>query len=168
MTLEQAYYLSQIVAAAAILASLVFLALEVRRNTRETRRAAVEEATSHRTDFVRLLAVDSALMKRVGRGLSGVRLDAAEWMQFSLFLYAIFVEFEVNERRRRDGDLEEELWSAWLDAYRWWLQFPGTRKWWATRPAGFTERFRAIVDAELAKAAPDDRILAQMAKIAAD
>lgn len=166
MTLEHVYFLSQIAAAAAILASLIFLALEVRRNTAETRRHSIEYATAHRAEFVRHLALDPALVRLVGRGLSGARLEAAEWFQFSMFVYALFVEFELNERKLRAGEMDRELWQAWLEAYRWWLQFPGVRKWWAAKPAGFTERFRSVVDQELAAAATvDERTLGLMQKI---
>jgi hypothetical protein len=166
--LEAAYFVSQIAAAVAIFISLMFVAIEVRRNTAETRRVAMEEATSHRTDFVRMMATDPALTKLLGAGLSGKRLDAAQWLQFSMFIYAIFVEYELNERKRRRGDLDAELWDAWLEGYRWWLQFPGVRKWWSTKPAGFTAAFRALVDGEIAASVADEAMLAQIAKIATD
>lgn len=52
---------------------------------------------------------------------------AAEAFGAILFLYAIFVEFEFNQRKFQSGDIDADLWDAWLDAYRWWLQFPGVR-----------------------------------------
>lgn len=165
MSLEELSYLSQIVAAIAVLVTLVFFILEVRRNTRETRRQTLEEATAHRTGFVRMMVADPALIRLVGAGLSGAKMDAAAWYQFSMFLYALFVEYEFNEKRIRAGEMDEELWEAWREAYRWWLQFPGARKWWATRPAGFTPYFRELVDREIATVAEDAQMLAFMAKV---
>lgn len=167
MSLEEFSYLSQIVAAVAVLATVGFLAFELQRNTRETRRQTLEEATARRTDVVRMMATDPALVRLIGAGLSGGKMEAAEWLQFSMFLYALFVEYEINEHRRRAGYMDEELWEAWREAYRWWLQFPGARKWWATRPAGFTQRFREVIDREIASITEDATMLAFVAKVGA-
>jgi hypothetical protein len=169
MTLEQLAYLSQIVAAVGILGSLVFLALEIRRNTNESRRQSTEDATSHRNGFVRLIATDSELAALVGHGLTGGGLSANQWFRFNMFFYAIFVEFELTRRQYESGDMDRDLWNAWLEAYRWWLQFPGVRKWWSTKPAGYTTVFREFVDVEIAGQPPaSESLLAEVRKIGAN
>lgn len=151
MQLEQVYYISQLVAAAAIVISIIFLGTEVRRNTAAAKRQSLEESTSHRSDFVRMIASHKDLADEIGQGLAGVRLDSTAWFQFSMFLYAIFIEFELNHRKFKSGDMDADLWEAWMEAYCWWLQFPGVRTWWAQKPAGYTSDFRAVVDTEIEK-----------------
>jgi len=166
MALEEFYYLSQVVAAVAIVLSLLVLVVEVRRNTREIKRQSTAEVTSQRSTFVRYIGTDKQVARVVGRGLSGEGLAPAEWFQFNMFLYAIFVEFELNRRKQAAGEIDADLWEAWLEAYRWWLQFPGVRKWWSTRPAGFTADFRRFVDGELETTEPADaRLLAEFSRI---
>lgn len=149
MSLEQLAYVSEIVAAAAILVSIVFLVIEVRRNTNETKRQSTEDATSHRSNFVRMIAADGELAELLGEGLTGQGLSSSQWFRFNMFLYAIFVEFELNQRKFQSGGMDRDLWDAWLDAYCWWLQFPGVRKWWSLKPAGFTSQFREFVDRKI-------------------
>ena len=129
----------------------------------------MEDATSHRNDFVRLIATDPDMAGVVGRGLTGTGLNAQQWFRFNLFLYAIFVEVEFNQRKFQSGDIDADLWDAWLYAYRWWLQFPGVRRWWTSSPAGFTPQFRDFVDAEVSRqdVAPDSA-LAELSKINAE
>ena len=151
MQLEQLAYVSEIVGAIAILVSIVFLAIEVRRNTNESKRHSVEDATSHRNRFVRMIASDKELADLVGRGLTGEGLSTGQWFRFNMFLYAIFVEFELNQRKYRTGDMDQDLSEAWLEAYRWWLQFPGVRTWWSNEPAGYTDEFRKYVDSQISQ-----------------
>ena len=149
-----------------VIASLLFVAIELRRNTKESRRHSMEDATSHRNEFVRLIATDASMAGVIGRGLTGTGLDAQQWFRFNFFLYAIFVEFEFNQRKFQVGDIDADLWDAWLDAYRWWLQFPGVRKWWASGPAGFTQKFRDFVDVQLSRQeVASDSVLAEFSKI---
>ncbi len=149
-----------------VVASLLFVAMELRRNTNESRRHSMEDATSHRNDFIRLIATDPDMAGVVGRGLTGTGLNAHQWFRFNLFLYAIFVEFEFNQRKFESGDIDADLWDAWLDAYRWWLQFPGVRKWWISSPAGYTRKFRDFIDAEVSRQdLATDSVLAELSKI---
>jgi hypothetical protein len=96
-----------------------------------------------------MIAADGELARLLSQGLSGNGLVAVEWFRFNMFLYAIFVEFELNQRRFESGDMEKDLWDAWLEAYRWWLRFPGVRKWWSMEPAGFTAQFRKYIAREI-------------------
>jgi len=163
MTLQQLAWLSEIIAAVAILISILFLIFEVRRNTRESKRQSTEESTSHRSEFLRMIAADDELAKLLAQGLTGKGLDTHRWFRFNMYFYAIFVEFELNQRKFQSGNMDIELWHAWLDAYRWWLQFPGVRKWWSLKPAGLTPSFRAFVDAELSSVpVADPSLLAKL------
>lgn len=166
MQLEELANISEIIGAFAIIISIIFLVFEVRRNTNESKRQFMEGVTSQRTGFVRMLSTDEELSKIVMQGLTGAGLSAHQWFQFNMFLYALFVEFEFTRRRFLAGEMDRDLWDAWLDAYHWWLQFPGVRKWWSSKPAGFTDAFRQFADARIEKQAEaDESVLSQMSRV---
>jgi len=152
--------------ALAVVVSLVVVAIEIRRNTLESKRQSMEDATSHRNTFVRMIATDPELARVVGKGLTGAGLSPGQWFQFNLFMYAIFVEFEFTQRKSRSGEMDSDLWEAWLEGYCWWLQFPGVRKWWSTKPAGFTRSFRDFIDAQIERhPVAGDEVLASFSHI---
>ena len=157
MQLEQLSYISEIVSAVAIVVTIVFLIVEIRRNTNESKRQFMEGATSQRSSFVRMIAADRELAGVINRGLTGSGLADDQWFQFNMFLYALFVEFEFNQRRFEVGEMDKDLWRAWIEAYHWWLQFPGVRNWWHREPAGYTDSFRAYIDSHMENhPAPND------------
>lgn len=163
MQLEELANLSEVIGAFAIIISLIFLIFEVRRNTNESKRQFMEGVTSQRTSFVRLLSTDEELARLIMQGLTGSGLAAHQWFQFNMYLYALFVDLEFTKRRYDAGEMDSDLWEAWLDAFQWWLQFPGVRKWWAGNPAGYTKPFRKFVDARIEKqSVADDELLSQM------
>lgn len=149
MQLEQLSYVSEVVGAIAIVITIIFLIVEVRRNTNESKRQFMEGATSQRSSLVRMIAADQELAQVIGRGLAGSRLPDDQWFRFNMFLYALFVEFEFNQRRVKVGEMDRDLWEAWIDAYNWWLQYPGVRNWWHRAPAGFTDSFREYIDSHI-------------------
>ncbi len=149
MPLEQLSYVGEIVGAIAIVITIIFLIVEVRRNTNESKRQFMEGATSQRSLFVRMIAADQELAEVIGRGLTGSGLADDQRFRFNMFLYALFVEFEFNQRRFKVGEMDKDLWEAWIDAYHWWLKYPGVRNWWEKTPAGFTNSFRAYVDSHI-------------------
>jgi len=165
MQLEQLSHVSEIVGAIAIVITIIFLIVEIRRNTNESKRQFMEGATSQRSSFVRMIAADQELARVIGRGLTGSGLADDQWFQFNMFLYALFVEFEFNHRRFKVGDMDRDLWEAWIDAYHWWLQYPGVRNWWARTPAGFTDSFREYIDSYIEnQPVADESQLADLAK----
>ena len=158
--------IAEALGALAVVVSLVVVALEIRRNTLESKRQSMEDATSHRNAFVRMIATDPALASLVGKGLTGSGLSPGQWFQFNLFMYAIFVEFEFTQRKSLSGEMDSDLWEAWLEGYSWWLQFPGVRRWWSTKPAGFTASFRDFVDAQIAsRPVAGDEVLTSYSRI---
>jgi hypothetical protein len=65
MTLENAFYLSQTVAAFAIVVSIVFVGMEVRHSNRESRHRTIEEAIQNYRAG-RLPVIENADVARAG------------------------------------------------------------------------------------------------------
>jgi hypothetical protein len=86
MSLEHIFYLSQIIAALALVASLLFVALELRNSTRESRHRAGEEAyqkfrevqleTASNADLARIWAAGVHDFSRSSRL---IKLDSCSW-----------------------------------------------------------------------------------------
>ncbi|MEM7282505.1 MAG: hypothetical protein AAF438_12845 [Pseudomonadota bacterium] len=150
MNLQQAANLGEIVAAIAVIITLIYLVVETRRNTRQLRQQTIENLNAKRFDFLQVLIDDSEVSKIVVTALSGqYTLPARDYFRFGMYLYSLFVSLELAHEKRQLGHLSDQQWAAWCEAVDWWLRTPGVRTWWEGKPEGFTKAFRNHIDSQM-------------------
>lgn len=156
MTLEELYYVSQIVAALMIFASLVFVGLQMRAQTRETRYSTMNQIL---TDYDQILSAWSNdplaaqdYFAGVNGGLEAVPLErrAAHIFLVSRLL-RLYERAHIQRAARRLGD------DAWESIHRG--VEPATmgksfKEYWQSRKAGFSPAFVAFVDKEMERNQP--------------
>ncbi|MHA6288854.1 hypothetical protein [Maricaulis sp. CAU 1757] len=113
MTLNDAYLISQILAVVLIGPTLLYLALQVRQNTKQLRAAARYQFVEATGQLHALTAGDKANASMFRRGISHhADLDADERMQFLIltghFLHIYSVMYELHQ----DGLLPDSQWHA--------------------------------------------------------
>lgn len=142
------YFIAEIIAALAVVISLVHLGIQIRQTRIQSIKESMDIITRERADFIKLLATESELSMIIAAGLSGAsKLKAKDYFRFTSYLYYLFVQLELGFRKWKRGHVDEELWTAWNEGVRWWIRCPGTRDWWQTNPAGgFTQEFKDYID----------------------
>src|SRR6478672_6847975 len=103
MSFEQASYLAQIVASVAVVASLIFVALQIRQNTRALQRAEHNSTMEQWTVLRQAIAQNRDIAELMTSGLSGERgLDAADQLRLEQMLqeYA-WASFHIWDRTQR-------------------------------------------------------------------
>ncbi len=147
MTLETAYYISQILAVAAIFGSLVFVGLQIRQNTRAVKATSHHAVTDSFNAINNMIANDPKLARRWQVGMAGVeRLDEHERVSFEFLQLAYMRIFETLHYQYTNGTLDRKLFDAELKTMKWAVTFPGMQSWWANNPISFSTEFRAFVD----------------------
>lgn len=147
MDLDLLTAISEIVASIAVVISLIYLANQIRAQTREARIAAVHEiseafrnATAH--------TQDAALARVFVRGKTDFEaLEEAERMQFISLFHSLFRVWEDAFYQHRGGRLPERVWNAMVAQYSSYLSLPGFVKVWQIRKHAYSDDFRAFVDA---------------------
>lgn len=127
MTLENIYYVGQTVAAAAIIASLLFVGFQIRQNTKHAR-AHIESARVDRLMAQMIGFSDADKCAAYIRGNGGeptpeAVMDRQFYMQClaqSGVMLDVFTQF-------REGLLSEEQFNLVKETYRRWLMQPGFR-----------------------------------------
>ncbi len=142
------YFIAEIIAAIAVVISLVHLGIEIRQTRKQSIKESMDKITKERADFIKLLATESELSQIIAAGLSSSsRLKTKEYFRFTSYLYYLFVQLELGFRKWKRGHIDDELWNAWNEGVRWWIRCPGTRDWWKNNPAGgFTPEFKEYID----------------------
>jgi len=147
MTLEQAAYLSQVVAALAVLASLVFVGFQIRQNTKSQRVVAVDSLAAA-IAAINVPAMESPL---VGEALSKALHDwgSASREQRIIAHFFLFSFFKLNESawyQRRTDVLDEAQWAGWETLARVYYHSEGVKNgWWPHRRHAYSPDFQAYL-----------------------
>ena len=150
MSLEDLGNLGEFVGAIAVVASLIYLAVQVRQNTRSVRASTYQAVVSASADINAMIAQDETLARIFRLGLADVsELTDDERMRLDFFLGQWFNMFENLYLQREHGTIDAEFFDAKRDLILRWLSQPGLKKWWNNRSYMYARRFRDFVSENL-------------------
>ena len=144
--------IGQLAAVCVGIPSLIYLAFQIREQTKERRQSAVNALTVQWGDLTRALHESAEFTAIYLRGVQSFHdLDAVSKLRFSAFQNRFFKNFEGMYYSRREGILSEELWEEIERTMRDFLAYNGVRQWWETRKHWHSEAFARVVDAIIAR-----------------
>lgn len=153
MTLEEISSIGQLVAATATVASLIFVGLQIRQNTRATRAASHNSVSDSLNEINRMFAENADLTKIWLAGMADRQaLTAEERWRFDSTARAYMHVCETMFIQAGLGAGDKSVMHAEEEGIRTAFASPGIREWWTENPYGFCAEFRTYV-AKLAKAA---------------
>ena len=154
MSFEQVSYLAQIVASVAVIASLIFVALQIKQNTRALQRNEHNSTMEQWTVIRQAIAQNREIAELMTAGLHGERaMDAADQLRLEQMLQEnAWAAFHIWDRTQR-GIFPKGTFEATGGALlRTLLKTPGGESWWHTaKHTGFHPGFVQDVDAVLAR-----------------
>lgn len=149
MTLEQLFFISQTVAAAAVVASIIYLAREVRQSER-VQRANMQQGRANRVSTTALTMANPDLARVWQKGLSAdPQLTREEFMQWLLMCRAAFLSGEDSYLQHKAGLLDEAAFNSYVAGVRFYGASPGMRAMWRVTSAQFGPDYRSFVDGVL-------------------
>ena len=132
--------------------SLIYLATQIREQTKERRQAAVNALTVQWGDLTKALHDSAEFSALYLRGVqSFTDLEAVPKLRFSAFQNRFFKNFEAMYFSRRDGIRNASSWGEIERTMTDFIAYPGIRQWWETRKHWHTEEFVRLVDEIIAK-----------------
>ena len=147
MTLEELAYISQIVGVVAVLASLIFVGLQIRQNTKALKAKSHHAVTDSFNAINNIILSDPTVARRWRLALEGSKeLDEDERISVDFMLLANMRIFETLYYQYTNGTLDKKLFDAELKTLKWSVTFPGVQTWWATNPISLSAEFRAFID----------------------
>jgi hypothetical protein len=148
MSLEQFSYLSQIIGAVAVVASLIFVGVQLRQNTKAI---LAQTSQAHAMGYQQIIAgiSDNGEFARIWRiGLSDFRsLDADQAARFLAFTSTLFRFYESSQVQMLRGSLDAEHWHTIEQQVADLATQPGVQAWWTLRRHWHSARFRDWIDA---------------------
>lgn len=130
VTLEQVYYISQIVAAIAIVGSLLFVGVQLLHNERMQRATIHQRRADRIIELMSLIAQPhmSAMLAKVRT--NEVELTREEFVQLDAFVRMIMTNFEDTEWQTRVALLDALSKNANRTMARNVFAIPAVRAWW--------------------------------------
>jgi len=148
--------LGEAIAALAVVVSLLYVAVQVRQNTRSVRAATYQAFSESYGDFRTLLVKDERLGALFGKGLrSRSELSGSERFQFDSLMMNFTRVAEVNFYHEIKGLVDEPFYRGWQDeAVEIW-RLPGAREWWSENSRFFNADFRAVWERGITSGPPE-------------
>jgi hypothetical protein len=148
--LESLASLGEIVGAIAVVVSLLYLAVQVRQNTRAQRLENASRILDRTASMQGALSRDPAMSVLFSKGVSDPsKLTPQERIQFTWAMYEFFGALEFMFLAAHENSIPEEIWQRWSSAAAWWLTFPGVQAWWNVRPIPFADSFSSYIESLL-------------------
>jgi hypothetical protein len=127
--------------------SLIYLATQIRQQTKERQHAAVHALTEQWGDLTRSLHDNSEMAEVFLRGLQSFNeLDPIGKVRFSAFFNRFMNVFEGMYFSHREGILIDSSWGAVERTLEDFVANPGLQEWWPTRKRWHTVEFGRVVD----------------------
>ncbi len=143
MTLEQWAFVAQIISAAAVIASLIFVGIQLKHASAAIRATSSQAHATVYTELTRSI-VDNADFARVwSLGLTQPNaLTKDEWVRFVAFATALFRQYETSRVHWLSGRLDEEHWHVIAEQAGDFSHLPGFQEAWKLRAHWYSPEFR--------------------------
>jgi len=150
ITLEQVYYIGEIIGLVAVIGSLIFVGLQVRQNAQAVR---VNMANSISTEWVNLqaaFATDGELSGIVFKGMQDLNdVTSEEKFRFYVWQHASLLALSDAYFQYRQGALSPDSWFGLRSYFTNLSDMPGFRTYWDERREIFPESFRSYFEKEM-------------------
>lgn len=162
MDLDSLAKLGEFVGGFFVVVSLVYLANQVRQNTKSLQTENYARALDRMSNFQSRISADPDLNRILATGAeSPEKLTGKERLRFSWALYEMFGAVEFMYMQSREKALPKAVWTRWEASLVWWLSHPGMRAWWLAKPAPLAAEFERFGNDILRTRQMDSAVLAR-------
>jgi hypothetical protein len=145
--------IAEAIGAVGVIASLIYLAVQVRASTRASAVEAKLASTRMRTDFINYLIESPDLNNLFLQGRQSIEpLSTEEYYRFSNMALHAFSFLSAGYFQFCKGTLSEDDWNETRAVISFLLRGPGFREWWAkVGQYMFGDNFVSFVESEIKK-----------------
>ncbi len=139
--------IAEIVGAAAVVVSLLYLAIQMRQNANAVKASNRDSMANYNTQTLLAVAGDAELASIFRRGqVDPSLLDDDEAFRFDVLLYAIFDHWETFHSHWRLGALSADDWEKWETIIGFYMAQKGAQNFWEKFSQNYSSSFRDYVN----------------------
>lgn len=130
MALEQYAYLAEILGALVVTASLLYLSMQVRQNSKQLESQSYQAWVASNLQ-INMSMADPELSAIVAKGnFDSANLDENSYVAYAMSHLAMMQMAQAADYLYRSGSLDRELWEGEINRAAGILAMPGVRQWW--------------------------------------
>jgi hypothetical protein len=157
VTLQDLGNIGEFVGAIGVVASLIYLALQIRQNSHQISQntnsvlGSVELENARLSSDWLLSVAQNPELGRVWRlGLSEpMKLTEDERVQFAMLMGSAFYRLEGPFRQYKRGLLSEDSWEPWEELISRYMRSSAVLAWWSRRDVPFARSFSEYVNSRI-------------------
>lgn len=139
--------IAQILAAIGVILTVVYLAIQIRKNTHATHSQTYQLATASLAEMAAIVGTDKELARIFLTGMENPKqLKDDEFVQFGYLGISLFRRFENVFFQYQSGMINDDFWTGHRDNILWFFHRPGMQLWWKDRKFAFSKSFREFLD----------------------
>ena len=155
MNWEMISAIGQMLGAIAVVVSLIYLAIQIRGQKKESRNAVINSLTTQFNDFMRSQVESADLCALWLRGLHSFDdLDAPSKLRFSSHIGRQLRTADSLYLHFLEGTLDPRLWRGFDRTIADIAGYPGFQKWWPARKHWYSDEFCALIDDHIKTSKP--------------
>ncbi len=145
MNLQELGNIGEFIGGLAVIASLIYLAVQIRQNTLSMRASAYQDAVRSANEWGALFVHHPETVSVFRKGLAEPdSLDPAEASEFIHILEALLRNYAAARLLARGGQIPMSVCDSYEHSLRHWFSSPEIREWWKGRTSPY---HYAIIDA---------------------
>jgi len=142
MGLEIVNTISSLIAAVSVVVTVIYLAIQVRRNTKAAHSQTYQVATLSLAEMAVIIGQSKDLSRIFAEGMANPdQLDKDERYQFIYLGLSLFRRYENVFFQYQAGLIDDGFWSGHRENLVWFFHQPGFKQFWAERRLGFSRGF---------------------------
>ncbi len=123
----------EVLGALGVIATLGYLAVQIRQNTRSVRASSYHAVVTNLSNLAAAMGRDAPVADLFVRGLSDLQaLSPTEQRQFALLVTSLFRSFEDIFYQFNQNLIDEVVWAGWKHRITRYFWQPGVQAWWPT------------------------------------
>jgi hypothetical protein len=156
MTINELGNLGEFIGSIAVVISLIFVGLEIRKHTRETRIVNARYTAGDQARALLAMTKDEETASLMISGFSELKsMTPVERFRFDMGFLTYLQVMEQAFTNFRYGDLDDDILTGYRNALPSLLNASGGEQWWAERKYWFSHAFRKEVE-ELLNNPPEE------------
>ena len=148
MTLTELGSLGEFISGLAVVVTLVYLAIQIRHNTRAVRSSMHQDMIESSSRIAESISDNSDLGRivlKADQDYDG--LTSEERIRFEAYAERIFANFESVFYSYRNSMIEEDLWDSWKSSYLGDISRDSIRRLWQVQRPPHLQDFMEFIDA---------------------
>ena len=148
--------IGELVGAAAVVISIIYLAIQIRQNTESNKTLTTQNLVNQNSDLVASYGGDpvrcALMQKGMLEGFAG--LTPEERFRFNCNMLAIYNQFELAFHQHEAGNLQTIIWQKFAYEIPIWISTPGGKAWYEQDKGRYSAEFNAYISKSLESYTP--------------